>query len=103
MKRAFQSTASSLVTAGVTTALLLPGSSCFAAPTAALPWDYTLIALQDMLNSYVAPAAILLALSGAIVLYSLGGHDKQAGRLAGSGIGGCVALLVVQLLNYVFP
>ena len=103
MKRAFQSTASSLVTAGVTTALLLPGSSCFAAPTAALPWDYTLIALQDLLISTVAPAAIGLALSAAMVLYALGGRDEQAGRLVGSALGGCVALLVVYLLNYVFP
>ncbi len=53
--------------------------------------------------SYVAPAAIGLKFTGAIVLYALGGHDKQAGRLVGSGIGGCVVLLIVHLLNYVFP
>jgi len=103
MKRASQPTASRLVTAGVTTALLLPGSSCFAAPTAGeSPWDQTLIAFQNMLISQVAPAAIALAFSGAVILYALG-NNKQAGRLAGSGIGGCIALVVVHLLNYVLP
>lgn len=75
---------------------------CLAA-TGVLPWDQTLIALQDMLISTVAPAAIALAFSGALILYALGGHDKQAGRLVGSGIGGCIALAVVHLLNYAFP
>jgi hypothetical protein len=73
------------------------------AATAALPWDLTLLALQDLLISYVAPAAIGLALSGAIVLYMLGGRDEQAGRLFGSALGGCIALTVVKLLNYVLP
>jgi len=55
-----------------------------------------------MLISQVAPAAIALAFSGAVILYALG-NNKQAGRLAGSGIGGCIALVVVHLLNYVLP
>jgi hypothetical protein len=89
------------VTITTATALSLP-ATCQAA-TAALPWDYTLIALQDMLLSYVAQAAIGLALSGSIVLYVLGGRDEQAGRLFGSALGGCIALVVVYLLNYVLP
>jgi hypothetical protein len=59
--------------------------------------------MQDMLISTVAPAAIGLAFTGAAILYALGGHDKQAGRLFGAGIGGCFALAAVYLLNYVFP
>jgi hypothetical protein len=51
----------------------------------------------------MAPAIIVLAFAFAGILYALGGHDEQARRLAGSGIGGCVALVVVHLLNYVFP
>jgi hypothetical protein len=35
--------------------------------------------------------------------HALGGHDEQARRLLGSGIGGCIALVVVHLLNYVLP
>jgi hypothetical protein len=73
------------------------------AATAALPWDRTLLALQDLLISYVVPAAIGLALSGAIGLYALGGRDERAGRLFGSALGGGIALTVVKLLNYVLP
>ena len=51
----------------------------------------------------VAPAAIALAFIVAVILYALGGHDKHARRLAGSGIGGCFPLVVVHLLNYVLP
>jgi hypothetical protein len=87
------------VTVAISTALSLP-TPCWAA-TSELPWDYTLIVLQDMLITYIAPAAIGLALSGAIVLYALGGHDKEAGRLAGSALGGCIALAIVYFLNYV--
>ena len=73
------------------------------AGTPALPWDRTLIVLQDALSTYIAPATIGLALSGAIVVYVLGGRDQQAGRLFGSALGGCIALAVVKLLNYVLP
>src|SRR5216683_6654435 len=73
------------------------------AATAALPWDQTLLALQDMLISYVAPAGIGLVLSGAIVLYTLGGRGEQAGRLFGSALGGCIALAIVKLLKYLLP
>jgi hypothetical protein len=51
----------------------------------------------------VAPAVIVLAFVGAGILYALGGHDEQARRLAGSGIGGCIALRIVHLLNYLMP
>jgi len=62
-----------------------------------------LTVMQDMLIGTVAPAAIGLAFSGAGILYALGGYDKEAGRLFGSGVGGCVALVIVHLLNYVLP
>jgi hypothetical protein len=28
-------------------------------------------------------------------------HDERAGRLPGSGLGGCIALAIVQVLSYV--
>jgi hypothetical protein len=59
--------------------------------------------LQGALIGTVAPAAIALAFSGALILRALGGNDKQARRLVGSEIGGCIALTVVHLLNYVLP
>ncbi|MGA8566831.1 MAG: hypothetical protein WB580_03465, partial [Candidatus Binataceae bacterium] len=89
------------VTLATATALSLP-APCQAA-TAGLPWDQTLIALQAALIGTVAPAAIGLAFSGAVILYAVGGHDKDAGRLVGSGIGGCIALVFVHLLNYLLP
>jgi hypothetical protein len=104
MKRSFARTAISLVTPGATTALLLPGSPCFAAQSAGeLPWDWTLIVLQNFLIDSMAPAIIVLAFASTGILYALGGHDEQARRLLGSGIGGCIALAIVHLLNYVLP
>ena len=59
--------------------------------------------MQNMLIGTVAPAAIGLAFSAAVIIYALGGHDELAGRLFGSGLGGCIALAVVYLLDYVLP
>ena len=104
MRQALQQAAFGFLIVALTAALLLGASPCLAAQTTAgLPWDYTLIALQDMLTTYVAPAAIGLSLSGAIVLYALGGRNEQAGRLFGSALAGCIALAIVYLLNYVLP
>jgi type IV secretory pathway VirB2 component (pilin) len=79
---------------------ILPPAPGWAA-TGALPWDQTLIALQDILIGPVAHAAITLAFVGAGILYALGGHEQQARRLAASGIGGCLALAAIRLLNFV--
>jgi hypothetical protein len=92
-----------LLSVGVTMAITSFSPAACQAATAALPWDQTLLALQDLLISYVAPAAIGLALSAAIILYALGGRDERAGRLFGAALGGCIALTVVKLLNYVLP
>jgi type IV secretory pathway VirB2 component (pilin) len=86
---------------GTATILSLP-APCQAAP-GGLPWDPTLLAMQDMLVGTVAPAAIAVALTGAAILFALGGYDEQAGRLFGAGIGGSIALAIVHLLNYVLP
>jgi hypothetical protein len=91
-----------LVSPVATSLLLLLPATCHAA-VALLPWDQTLLALEDMLISTVAPAAIGLAFAGAAILCALGGHDKQARRLFGAGIGCCFALAVVYLLDYVLP
>jgi hypothetical protein len=89
-----------LLSVGVTMAVTFFSPTPCQAATAALPWDLTLLPLQDSLISYVAPAAIGLALSGSIILYALGGRDEQARRLFGSALCGCIALTVVKLLNY---
>ncbi len=104
MKRSFPRTSIRLVTTAVASAFLLSAGPCLAGPTAdGLPWDRTLIVLQNFMIDSMAPAIIVLAFALAGILYALGGYDEQARRLAGSGIGGCIALLVVHLLNYVFP
>ena len=91
-----------LIICGATSLAALRPSLCRAA-TGALPWDQTLLALQDIVVGPVAHAAIMLAFICSGILYAVGGYDKQAGRLAASGIGGCLALGVIRLLNFVFP
>jgi type IV secretory pathway VirB2 component (pilin) len=85
----------------VAATLLLPTPSRAAADE--LPWDQTLLALQNILIGPVAHAAIGLAFVVAGFLYAVGGYDKQAARLAASGISGCLALGAIRLLNFVFP
>lgn len=91
-----------LIICGATSLAALRPSLCRAA-TGALPWDQTLLALQNIVVGPVAHAAIMLAFICSGILYAVGGYDKQAGRLAASGIGGCLALGVIRLLNFVFP
>src|SRR5260370_5115772 len=103
MKKAFHRPAFAPLIVSMTAALLLQGRQCLAATSAAaLPWDQTRITLQDILIAPVAHAAIVLAFLSAGLLYAVG-CDKQAGRLAASGISGCVALGAIRLLNFVFP
>ena len=91
-----------IICGGSSLAALRP-SLCWAA-TAALPWDQTLLVFAGHAHQHlVAPAAIALAFSSAVVLYALGGHDKEAGRLVGAGIGGCIALGRSFSSNSSFP
>jgi hypothetical protein len=53
------------------------------AATAALPWDYTLIAMQDTLTTYIAPAAIGLGLSASIVSTRWAGVTNRLGDYSG--------------------
>lgn len=66
----------------------------------AMPWDYTLSVLLGILGTYIAPAAIGVAMVGSVLLYTLGGHDELAGRLLGSAVGGCIAIAFVYVLNF---
>ncbi len=91
-----------LIICGAGSLAALRPSACWAT-TGALPWDQTLVTVQDILVGPVAHAAIALAFIGAGLLYAVGGCDKQAGRFAASGIGGCLALSAIRLLNFVFP
>src|SRR6266481_3648784 len=103
MKQTLRQALLRYLTVTVSATLTLAPSTCLAAPSAPLPWDQALITLQDILIGPVAHAAIALAFIGAGFLYAVGGCDKQAGRLAASRIGGCLALGAIRLLNFVFP
>jgi type IV secretory pathway VirB2 component (pilin) len=87
----------------IASALALIRPTACLATSGDLPWDHTLVTLQDILIGPVAHVAIALVFIGAGLLYAVGGYDKQAGRLAASGIGGCLALGMIRLLNFLFP
>jgi type IV secretory pathway VirB2 component (pilin) len=69
---------------------------------AALPWDQTLDAIQDMLVGPVAHAAIALNFTLSAILYAIGSHQR-AGRLLAGGLAACAALIAVHLLTYLAP
>ncbi len=97
MKAATVKKLCSIVSAAAVVSVPVP---CQAA-TSMLPWDFALLAMQRMLGDTIAPVAIGCAFAGSLFLYALGGHDEQAGRLFGSGVGGLIALAFVYFLNYV--
>ena len=91
-----------LIVCGTSALALVRPSACWAT-TGELPWDHALVTLQNILIGPVAHALIAIVFIGAGLLYAVGGYDKQAGRLAASGVGGCLALGAIRLLNFLFP
>ena len=81
-------------------AAIQPSQGWTAVP-GALPWDYTLNVVQDFLTGSAADFLIAFALTGAGVLYAVGGHDARAGRLTAAGITTYLALHVLHLIDYV--
>jgi Flp pilus assembly protein protease CpaA len=71
------------------------------AATIQMPWDYVLLAFQDMLIHTIAPWIIGFAFASSVFLYVIGGHDEQAGCLFGSVVGSLIALSLVYILKYV--
>ncbi len=72
--------------------------SCTEQYAGALPRDHTLYAIQDMLVSPVAHAAIALNFALSAILYAIGNHQR-AGRLL-TRLAACAALIAVHLLAY---
>lgn len=91
-----------LIVCGTTAIAVIRPSACWAI-AGELPWDHALVALQNILIGPVAHALIAIVFIGAGLLYAVGGYDKQAGRLVASGVGGCLALGTIRLLNFLFP
>ena len=69
---------------------------------AALPWDQTLGAIQDILVGPVAHAVITLNFTFSAILYTIG-SERRAGRLLAGGLAACAALIAVNLLTYLSP
>ena len=69
---------------------------------AALPWDQTLGAIQDILVGPVAHAAIVLNFALSAILYAISSHPR-AGRLLAGGVAAWATLIAVHLLTYLAP
>jgi type IV secretory pathway VirB2 component (pilin) len=69
---------------------------------AALPWDQTLGAIQNILVGPVAHAVIVLNFTFSAILYAIGSHQR-AGRLLAGGLAACAALIAVHLLTFLSP
>jgi type IV secretory pathway VirB2 component (pilin) len=91
------------LTAACTAALFaLRPERSWAAQYAAVPWDQTLGAIQDILVGPVAHAVITLNFVFAAILYAVG-SEQQAGRLLAGGLAVGAALIVVHLLTFLSP
>jgi type IV secretory pathway VirB2 component (pilin) len=87
---------------GSATILLAPGR-CWAADPPLLPWDCTLTAIQNFVVGPVAHAVIVISGIVALLVFALGGDSELARRFARAVVGTAVALIAVQLLNYLAP
>jgi type IV secretory pathway VirB2 component (pilin) len=76
---------------------------CWAADGASLPWDYTLNFLQHLVAGPIAHSVIVLSIIAALLAFALAGDSELARRLAKTAFGTALALIVVELLNYLVP
>jgi type IV secretory pathway VirB2 component (pilin) len=75
-------------------------SHCWAAGQAILPWDYSLEVTQNFVAGSLAHSVIVISGIVATLAFALAGDSELARRLVKTVIGTGVALLAVQLLNY---
>ncbi len=88
----------------VTAATTLAAPSHFvAANQPALPWDYTLNVIQNVVVGPLAMFIIVISGIAAVLGFALDGDNELVRRLAKAVIGTGVALIAVQLLNYLAP
>ncbi len=92
-----------LIAACAASLFALRAEPSWAAPyAAAMPWDQTLDAIQDMLVGPVAHAAIALNFALSVILYAVGSHQRAARLLAG-GLAAYAALIAIHLVTYIAP
>jgi len=81
-------------------AIVFTPSRCSAADQASLPWDYPLDAFQNFITGPFAHSVMMASCIGAMLAFALAGDNELVRRLAKAAVGTGVALLAVQLLNY---
>lgn len=87
---------------GVTAVLINPSRS-WADNQATLPWDQTLTAIQNFVAGQVADAVLVISAIVAMLAFALAGERELARRFAKTALATGVALLALQLLNYLVP
>jgi len=84
-------------------ATLFAPSHCWAADQANLPWDYTLDVIQNFVAGPLAHSVIIISGIVAMLAFALAGDSELVRRFAKAAIGTGIALVAVQLLNYLAP
>ena len=103
MNQASHATRHFLAAIGVAAATLFAPRRCWAAEQPVLPWDNTLNVMQNFVAGPFAQSVIVLSSIAAVLTFALAGDNELVRRLAKAVIGTGVALIVVQLLNYLAP
>jgi len=75
----------------------------WAAGEAVLPWDYTLDVIENLVAGPLAHFIIVTCSIVALLAFALAGDTELARRFAKTVVGTGLALLAVQLLNYLAP
>ena len=92
-----------LAAIGSAAATLFTPSHCWAAGETILPWDYPLIGIQNFVAGPCAQLVIVIFGIAAVLTFALAGDNELVRRLVKAVIGTGVALIAVQLLNYLAP
>lgn len=103
MNQASLATRHFLAAIGVAATTLFAPWRCWAAEQPDLPWDNTLNVMQNFVAGPVAQSVIVLSSIAAVLTFALAGDNELVRRIAKTVIGTGVALIVVQLLNYLAP
>jgi len=103
MNEASNATRPFLAAFGTAAATLFTPTHCWAADQPALPWDYTLTVIQKFVAGPFAQSVVILSAIAAVLIFALAGDNEFVRRLAKAVIGTGVALIAVQLLNYLVP
>jgi type IV secretory pathway VirB2 component (pilin) len=103
MNQASGATRHFLAAIGTAAATLFAPSRCWGADQPVLPWDYTLDVIQNFVAGPLAHFVIAISSIVALLAFALAGDNEVVRRLAKAAIGTGVALVAVQLLNYLAP